>query len=184
MISLILSLWWKLSGWKISGTFPANVPKMVIAVAPHTSAWDIVVGMAVRKVVPIKEAYYLGKKELFDGPFGWFFRATGGTPVDRFSSNGAVQQVVEKFNQHEVFRLAMSPEGTRKKVDKLRTGFYHIAREANVPILLTGFDFKKKEVIFSDLIYPSNESDDFKKIIAFFATVEGKIPEQGMKHLA
>lgn len=184
MTGLLVSIWWKLKGWKVSGTFPANVPKMVICVAPHTSAWDIVVGMAARKIIPIENAFYLGKKELFDGPFGWFFRATGGTPVDRFSSNGAVQQVAEKFKQHDVFRLAMSPEGTRKKVDKLRTGFYYIAKEANVPILLAGFDFKKREVIFGELFYPSNEEEDFKKIKIFFSTIEGKNPEKGMQHFA
>ncbi len=184
MVGSLVSLWWKLKGWKVSGTYPANVSKMVIAVAPHTSAWDIVVGMAARKVIPIKNAYYLGKKELFDSPFGWFFKLTGGTPVDRFSSNGVVQQVAEKFNQHDVFRLAMSPEGTRKKVDKLRTGFYYIAKEANVPILLAGFDYKNRQVVFSDLLYPSNEQEDLKKIIAFFSTIEGKNPEKGMKHFA
>jgi len=94
-----------------------------------------------------------------------------------------VQQVADKFKQHEYFRLAMSPEGTRKKVDKLRTGFYFIAKEAQVPILLAGLDFTKKEVIIGDLIYPSNEADDFKKIISFFAGVEGKHPELGLKHL-
>jgi 1-acyl-sn-glycerol-3-phosphate acyltransferase len=184
MIHWLMSRWFIMNGWKIKGHFPDEVPKMVIAVGPHTSAWDIVVGLSVRHLIPIKHAYFLGKKELFDGPFGWFFRALGGTPVDRFSKTGMVQQVAEKFNQHEYFRLAMSPEGTRKKVDKLRTGFYYIAKEANVPILLSAFDFKKREVILSELLYPSNdEAADFKKIISFFATVDGKIPDQGMKHL-
>lgn len=185
MIGWLFSLWFKFSGWKITGDFPHDVPKMVIAVGPHTSAWDVVVGLAAKKIIPIKHAYFLGKKELFDGPFGWFFRAVGGTPVDRFSNHGMVEQVVDKFTAHELFRLAMSPEGTRKKVDKLRTGFYHIAKQANVPILLSGFDFAKKEVILGGLIYPTNnEAEDFKKILSFFAKVEGKNPELGLKHLA
>lgn len=185
MIGWICSLWWRLKGWKLKGEFPNHIPKMVIAVGPHTSAWDVVVGLAVRKVTPIPKAYFLGKKELFDGPFGWFFRVLGGTPVNRFSSQGMVAQVAEKFSQHDVFRIAMSPEGTRKKVDKLRTGFYHIAKLANVPILLVAFDFGKKEVSFGPLIETTNdESADFKKILAFFATIEGKIPEQGLQHLS
>jgi 1-acyl-sn-glycerol-3-phosphate acyltransferase len=185
MIGLLISFWMKMTGWKMTGIFPDHISKMVIAVGPHTSAWDVVIGLGTRSIVPIKQAYFLGKKELFAGPFGWFFRALGGTPVDRSSSQGMVAQVAEKFTQHDVFRLAMSPEGTRKKVDKLRTGFYHIAKLANVPILLVGFDFSKKEVIFGELIYPSaDEAADFTKILSFFAGVEGKIPELGLKHLA
>jgi 1-acyl-sn-glycerol-3-phosphate acyltransferase len=184
MIEWLLSLWFRWKGWKIKGRFPHEVSKMIIAVGPHTSAWDVVVGLSVRHLIPIKHAYFLGKKELFDGPFGWFFRSLGGTPVDRFSKTGMVQQVAEKFQAHEKFRLAMSPEGTRKKVDKLRTGFYYIAKEANVPILLAGFDFTKREVIISELLYPTDEEKDFKTIIAFFAGVEGKNKELGLKHLA
>ena len=185
MIGWITSLWWKLNGWKIEGAFPDDIKKMVIAVGPHTSAWDIVVGIAARYVTPIKHAYFLGKKELFDGVFGWFFRAIGGTPVDRSSSHGVVQQVADKFNDHDIFRIAMSPEGTRKKVEKLRTGFYYIAKEAKVPILLVGFDFKHKQVIYGPLIHPSNdEAADFKQIIDFFAPIEGKNKEAGMRHLS
>jgi 1-acyl-sn-glycerol-3-phosphate acyltransferase len=185
MIHWLMSRWFLLKGWKIKGRFPDDVPKMVIAVGPHTSAWDVVVGLSVRHLAPIRHAYFLGKKELFDGPFGWFFRKIGGTPVDRFSKTGMVQQVAEKFHTHEYFRLAMSPEGTRKKVDKLRTGFYYIAKEANVPILLAGFDFKKREVTIGELVYPSNdEAADMKKIISFFAQFEGRVKENGLQHLA
>lgn len=184
MVGWLTSLWFKLQGWKVTGTFRNDIPKMVLAVAPHTSAWDVVVGLAARHVIPIKHAFFLGKKELFDGPFGWFFRAIGGTPVDRSSSQGLVKQVADKFTQHDVFRIAMSPEGTRKKVDKLRTGFYYIAKEANVPIQLVGFDFTKREVIMGPLIYPSaDETNDFKQILSFFAAVEGKHKEMGIQHL-
>ncbi|HMO31358.1 MAG TPA: lysophospholipid acyltransferase family protein [Lacibacter sp.] len=185
MIGWLLSLWFRFSGWKITGRFPHEVPKMVIAVGPHTSGWDVVVGLSARHLIPIDHAYFLGKKELFDGPFGWFFRSLGGTPVDRFSSTGMVQQVAQKFADHDQFRLAMSPEGTRKRVDKLRTGFYYIAKEAGVPILLSGFDFAKKEVVLGPLIYPSaDEEADFARILSFFAAVQGKYPEQGLGHLA
>ena len=184
MVGWITSLWWKLNGWKITGTFRDDIPKMVLAVAPHTSAWDIVVGLAVRHILPIKNVYFLGKKELFDGPFGWFFRAIGGTPVDRSSSQGLVKQVADKFKQKDLYRIAMSPEGTRKRVEKLRTGFYYIAREANVPIQLVGFDFTRKEVIMGPLIYPSaNEQADFEQIIAFFSQFDGRHKDAGLKHL-
>lgn len=184
MLRLLLRLWWKWSGWKIRGTFPQHVKKMVIAVGPHTSAWDVVVGMAAREVIPIRHAYFLGKKELFDRPFGWFFRSIGGTPVDRFSNKGMVEHVAAKFAGQEEFRLALSPEGTRKKVEKLRTGFYYIAKTAGVPILPAGLDFKKKKVVIGELIEPSDdEAADFRKITAFFAPLEGKIPEAGLGHI-
>lgn len=176
--------WWKWNGWKQTGVFPNHIKKMIIIVAPHTSWKDILVGFASRNQLKIYNAKFLGKKELFDGPFGWFFKMLGGVPVDRFSSHGAVEQVVDMFNKNDEFILAMSPEGTRKKVDKLRTGFYHIAKLANVPIQMVGFDFSKKEIIVGKPFYTSDdEAADIKHIIDFFAPVKGANPEQGMGHL-
>jgi 1-acyl-sn-glycerol-3-phosphate acyltransferase len=183
MIKLFLRLWWKLNGWKIKGDFPYHVKKMVIIVAPHTSWKDVLVGFAARDQLKIYKARFLGKKELFDGPFGWLFKMLGGTPVDRFSKQGAVEQVVELFNKHDEFILALSPEGTRKKVEKLRTGFYHIAKHANVPIQMIGFDFSTKEIVIAELFYPVNEVEDFKSIIDFFAPIKGAKPELGLSHL-
>lgn len=183
--NLFWKVYWKTSGWKTVGEWPAGLTKAVIIVGPHTSGWDVVTGMAARSVIPIPHAHYLGKKELFDGPFGWFFRLTGGTPVDRFSKNGMVEQVVEIFRQQENFVLALSPEGTRKKVDRLRTGFWHIAKKANVPIVMAGMDFSKKELILSKPFLPGNSpEDDLPAIIRFFAPLRGKNPEKGMSGLA
>jgi len=184
MLRLFWRFWWKLNGWKLNGKFPAGLKKAVLIVAPHTSWKDILVGFAAREQLKIYKAKFLGKKELFDGSFGWLFRWLGGVPVDRFSSQGAVEQVAELFNKHEEFIVAMSPEGTRKKVDKLRTGFYHIAKQAQVPILMVGFDFSKKEVIVGEPFHPSeNEAADFNRIINFFAPIKGAKPEQGLGHL-
>lgn len=183
MLQLFWKIWWKLNGWKISGKYPYDIKKMLIIIAPHTSWKDVVVGMAARSVLKAK-IKFLGKKELFDGPFGWLFRWQGGTPVDRFSSHGVVEQVVNKFNSEEEFVIGMAPEGTRKKVDRLRTGFYHIAVNANVPILMVGLDFSKKQVVFSEPFFPTgNEKADMEKIISFFAPIKGKHPEQGLEHL-
>jgi 1-acyl-sn-glycerol-3-phosphate acyltransferase len=184
MLRLFWRFWWKLNGWKLKGDFPYHLKKMVLIVAPHTSWKDILVGFAAREQLKIRKAKFLGKKELFDGPFGWLFRGLGGVPVDRFSSHGAVEQVAELFDKNEEFILAMSPEGTRKKVDKLRTGFYHIAKQAKVPIEMVAFDFSKKEVISAEPFYPTDDEDaDFKHIIDFFAPVKGAKPEQGLAHL-
>lgn len=184
MTRLFWKIWFKLTGWKVNGTLPSDIKKMVLLVAPHTSWKDILVGLATRSKLKIYEAKFLGKKELFDGVFGWYFRWLGGVPVDRFSKQGMVEQVVEMFNNNEEFKIGLSPEGTRKKVEKLRTGFYHIAKQASVPIVMVGFDFSKKEIILSEAFYTSdNEEADFKNIIDFYAPIKGRHPHLGFAHL-
>jgi 1-acyl-sn-glycerol-3-phosphate acyltransferase len=178
------SLYVWITGWKIQNNFPYHLDKCVLIVAPHTSAWDFVVGLAIRSIRHLEQVKYLGKDSLFKGPFAFIFKNTGGFPVDRFNKHNMVDQVVQLFNSHEKFVLALSPEGTRKKTDRLRTGFYHIAKNAGVPIVMVGLDFGKKEVTFSEPFYTTNnETEDFKKIITFFAPLQGKIPEYGMSHL-
>jgi 1-acyl-sn-glycerol-3-phosphate acyltransferase len=184
MATLFWNIWCKLKGWKVNGKFPYDQKKILILVAPHTSWKDIMVGLAARSKLKIYKAKFLGKKELFDGPFGWFFKWLGGVPVDRFSKQGAVEQVAEMFNKNAEFIIALSPEGTRKKVEKLRTGFYHIAKQANVPIQMVGFDFSKKEIILGELFYTTDdEAADIRHIINFYAPIKGVKPDQGLAHL-
>ena len=157
---------------------------MVLAVAPHTHWVDVMVGFAARQALHIEHAKFLGKKELFVGPLGWVLRKMGGTPVDRFAKRGMVDQVVELFNSHESFMLGLSPEGTRKRVDKLRTGFYHIAKKAEVPIVPIGFDYANKLVVIGEAFFPGDDEEaDLKKIIAFYATIKGRRPELDLRHL-
>ncbi|MDW8331397.1 MAG: lysophospholipid acyltransferase family protein [Cyclobacteriaceae bacterium] len=176
----------KIMGWDPNphGAFPIRPRKCVIIVAPHTSNWDFVIAVLYRSALGLEKARYLGKKELFTPWFGWFFRWLGGTPVDRHASHNVVEQVVEIFNRHQDFILALSPEGTRKKVERLRTGFYQIALQANVPIVMAALDFANKKVTFSEPFKPTgNLEEDFKYIIDFFRPVKGKYPEQGLMHL-
>jgi 1-acyl-sn-glycerol-3-phosphate acyltransferase len=174
----------RLSGWCVRDAYPKGIDKAVLIVAPHTSAWDFPLGLAARSFLELKHTHYLGKEELFKGPFGFLFRATGGYPVNRFNKEKMVDQVVELFNTHDKFILALSPEGTRKKVERLRTGFYHIAKKAGVPIVMVGFDFSKKEISIAPPFFAGqDEAADFKKIIQFFAPIKGKIPELGLAHL-
>ena len=174
----------KLEGWKANNEFPHHIKKAVVIVAPHTYWKDFIIGVAFRSVLKIKHGKYLGKEELFKGPFGFIFRWLGGTPVDRFSKHGVVEQVVDKFNKADELIIALSPEGTRKKVDKLRTGFYYIAKKADVPIIMIALDYSKKELSIAEPFYASeDEAADFKKIIEFFAPIKGYYPEQGMAHL-
>jgi 1-acyl-sn-glycerol-3-phosphate acyltransferase len=170
--------------WKTEGNFPFHIKKMVVIVAPHTHWKDFIVGVAVRSSLKFNHVKFLGKQELFKPPFGFIFRWLGGTPVDRSTSHNLVEAVVKSFNESEELVIALSPEGTRKRVDKLRTGFYHIARQAHVPIMMAALDFGNRKVIFSEPFYTSdNEAADFEKIISFFRSVKGKIPEQGLMHL-
>lgn len=184
MLRLFLKLYWNFFGWKISGSFPYQYKKMVLAVAPHTHWIDVMVGFAARNALNIPHAKFLGKKELFKGPLGWILRKMGGTPVDRFSKQGMVEQVAGLFATNENFMLGLAPEGTRKRVDTLRTGFYHIAKKAGVPIVPIGFDYANKNVVVGDAFFPGNdESADLAAIIAFYAGIQGRNPALDLRHL-
>lgn len=167
-------IYFKIMGWRVNGAFPSHLDKFVIIVVPHTSWWDFLLGLVIRKVWD-EEINYIGKKSLFDSPFGWFFRWTGGAPIDRSKTNDTVKATAQVFKERQKFRLALSPEGTRKKVEKWKTGFYFIAKAAEVPIVLVAFDYGKKEIKVSDPKLPTaDQQEDLKKYQAFFEGVEGK----------
>lgn len=181
---LLWSSYLRATGWTIEGSFPYHLKKCVVIVGPHTSAWDFVIGLAFRSKLHLKHVKFLGKDSLFKGPFGFFFRGLGGVPVDRSNKQNMVDQVVNLFATHDNFVLALSPEGTRKKVERLRSGFYHIAKKAGVPIVMVGMDFTNKKGIISEPFWPSgDEAADFQHIYQFFAPIRGKIPDQGLAHL-
>ena len=183
MLRLLSIIVLRLAGWKTKpvGKFPYHFRKWIIIVAPHTSNWDFVIGVLYRKVLKLERARFLGKKELFKPPFGFVFRWLGGYPVDRTHNQNMVDEVVKIFNQHDDFGIALSPEGTRKKVDRLRTGFYNIARGAGVPVIMIALDYGNKQVVIAEpFIVSGNQEEDFKKIISFFGPVKGKNPELGL----
>ncbi len=162
--------------WKVVNTFP-NLKKYVIIAAPHTSWQDFPIGILAKFAIPLK-VNYIGKASLFKPPFGFIFRWLGGAPIDRSKSNNKVQAIVDIFNTKEEFILAMSPEGTRQKVDKWRTGFYYIAKGANVPIVMITLDFKYKQIKISEPYAITNDMEvDFKHFHNYFDGVEGKHPE-------
>lgn len=167
----------KILKWKIIGSFPKELKKYVIIAAPHTHWVDFPLGILVKwaEAAPIN---YIGKASLFKPPFGFIFRWLGGAPVNRSKSTNKVQAIVDVFNKNEKFILALSPEGTRKKVEKWKTGFYYIAKGANVPIVMATLDFKNKQVKISDPYYLTNDMEkDFDLFYTYFKEVEGKIPE-------
>lgn len=168
----------KLLGWKVTGFSDfESVKKAVIIAVPHTSWHDFYIGVLLRSVIGLK-ANFVGKKELFTFPFGLIFRALGGAPVIRKTNENQVEAIARLFNEHEVFRMTMAPEGTRKKVEEWRTGFYYIAKAANLPIIMFTLDFENKENRFSEPFYPTDDKEaDFKFMRKFFEGVKGKVPE-------
>jgi len=168
----------KILGWKITGTFDPAVKKCILAVLPHTSNLDFFIGLLVRGIAN-QEMNFVGKKELFIFPFGYYFRSIGGASLDRSGGKNLVDSIVDVFNSREVFRLGIAPEGTRNKVTELRTGFYYIALKANVPIVTVAFDYSKKEVrIGAPIFVTGNIESDMKIFLSHYKGVVGKIPER------
>ena len=172
-------IFFRIMGWKIEGAFDENIKKCVAMVLPHTSWHDFYLGIFTRGISGV-EINWVGKKELFRFPFGFYFRWMGGAPLDRVGSSNKVDAIAKIFEKRDEFRLGISPEGTRKKVSELRSGFYYIALKANVPIIPVAFDFGKKTVNIGKPFYPtSNYNDDLKILLNHFKGVVGKIPKSG-----
>lgn len=172
-------IFFKLMGWKIVGTIDQDLKKCVMMVLPHTSAHDFYLGIFTRGITGL-EMNFVGKKELFRFPFGSYFRYMGGEPLDRSGGLNKVDSIAAIFQRKEVFRLAVAPEGTRKKTAELKTGFYYIALKAKVPIVPVAFDFGKKEVNLGKPVYPTGNLDvDMALLKKHFVGVKGKIPENG-----
>lgn len=171
--------WLDLAGWTIEGSVP-DVKKMVLIAAPHTSNWDLVYALAGAAVLGMP-IHWMGKHTLFRGPFGMAFRALGGIPVERKQHHALVQELVDEFARRERFVLLVPPEGTRKAVKYWKSGFYHIARLAGVPIALGVMDYRNKRVGLGPLVWPTGDvKSDMDKIRAFYADKQGLHPTQFM----
>ena len=167
----------RLMGWKIVGEIDKKLEKCVFIVIPHTSWFDFFVGIFTRGIIEV-ELNWLGKKELFGFPLGWYFRYMGGAPLDRKGGLNLVDSIAQVFESRKIFRLGLSPEGTRKKVTELKTGFYYIAEMAKVPIIPVAFNYGKKEVNFGSPFYTTGDIvADLKIVLPHFKDVVGKIPE-------
>lgn len=165
--------------WRVIGR-PPQVPKYVMAIAPHTSNRDFFLGLAIRAAMEM-QAKYLGKSELFRPPFGWIFRALGGYPVNRKENQGLVEAVIDIFNSKEQFAIGIAPEGTRKAGRTWKSGFYHIAKGAGIPIVKVAFDYHTKSVIFDEPFMPGEDSEkDIEEIRSWFRQYKGFFPEKGI----
>ena len=173
--------WLKKNGWVVKGNFEPLPNKFIIVVGPHTANFDFFLGLMARSVLGLRATKFLGKSQLFKFPYGFIFRALGGYPVERTKDNNLVDAVTDIFNSHEKFSIALAPEGTRSKVDRIKIGFYHIAKKANIPIYPVAFDFGTKFVIVKEPFYPSdNFEDDMKELLSFYSNMKGKYPELGI----
>ena len=173
--AIILRLW----GWKIKGRYPNELPKVMLIVIPHTSNWDFPLGILVRSAIR-GNILFIAKSSLFKPPFGWIFRGLGGYPVDRDRSTNFVRTMVGIYKREPYFHTVIAPEGTRKKVEHLKTGFYFIAKGGGAAIVMCRFDWGKREVVFSEPFYPTENGDaDFKRIDDYFRGVKGRLPELG-----
>ena len=170
-------IFFKLLGWKIKGEFLPESKKSVIIVVPHTSWHDFYVGVFTRRISKTK-IHWVGKKELFKWPFGWYFKWMGGSPLDRTSGQNKVEAITKIFNSKEEFRLTLAPEGTRKKVDSWKTGYYYIALAAMVPIIPVSFNYKTKTVTINKPFYPTGDIEADTVILrSYYDGVVGKKPE-------
>ena len=164
-------------GWKITGAIAPEIKKCIFIIVPHTSWHDFNIGLFTRGILGL-DINFVAKKELFAFPFGGYFRWMGGAPLDREKNENKVDAIAKLFEKKEVFRLAIAPEGTRKKVTEWKTGFYYIALKANVPIIPIAFDYVKKEVKLGTPFYPTGDKEaDFKVLEKHFIGVQGKIAE-------
>jgi 1-acyl-sn-glycerol-3-phosphate acyltransferase len=180
-----MTLFWrfilKAIGWRTIGSLPQKEKKYVIIVAPHTSNWDFIMGVIIRGSMGFK-SNFLGKDTLFKKPFGIIFKRLGGIPVDRKASQNMVEQVVAEANKRASFILAIAPEGTRGKVKEWRTGFYYIALNAKIPIVMCQMDYGHKEARFLDPFYPTGNSEvDLKYIKSRFLEVKGLVDKGKIK---
>lgn len=164
-------------GWKLD-LYPKPWPEQyIIIVIPHTSNWDFPLGLLVRAAMG-ENVRYVGKDALFKSPFGFLFRWLGGIPVDRSKRNKFVDAVVDKFEEGGEMKICIAPEGTRKPVEKLKTGFYYIAKGANVPIIFCKFDYGNKVIGTSKPYYTTESMEaDFAAIYEYFKGVKGKVAE-------
>ncbi len=166
----------KATGWRVDGEMP-GLPKFIIVAAPHSSNWDLpyVLAAAVHYGVRV---HWLGKAAIFNWPFGGFMRWLGGIAIDRSQANNVVDQMISKFAEADRLIVVIPPEGTRGEVTRWKSGFYHIAHGAKIPLALGFLDYKRKIAGIARVFHTTgNYEADLAEIQAFYATVTGKHPK-------
>lgn len=176
MRKLLANAFLRATGWKPE-TAPPEKMRFVLIAAPHTSNWDLFYLLAFAEVFDVPMSFMM-KHTVFRGPLGPLFRSLGGIPIYRHKRGDLVKQMVEVFGQKDDFVLVVPAEGTRARVEFWKSGFYHIAREANVPIVLSYLDYARKRGGFGPAVIPSgNLRDDMDVIRDFYADKSGRHPQ-------
>jgi 1-acyl-sn-glycerol-3-phosphate acyltransferase len=162
-----------LCGWRLACEFP-DVPRAVLIAAPHSSWWDGVWGMLI-KIAIGADVSFMAKRELFIGPLGWLLRKLGGIPIERSATHGVVEQMVERLRSAPQLWIGIAPEGTRKRVTRWKSGFWHIAHAASVPIVLVYFHYPERTIGIGPLFVTSDDMNaDLIRLRAFYAPWQGK----------
>ena len=166
----------RLMGWRVDGQFP-DLKKFVIIVGPHTSNWDFIAALFCDLALDL-EAGFLAKHTIFVGPFGSWLKSLGGIPVERSASHNVVSQVAAEFARREQMVLAIAPEGTRRKVHTWKSGYWHIARAAAVPVVPVGLDFGKRAAVIGEPRYLTDSIEADESVFkAFFEKITPKRPQ-------
>jgi 1-acyl-sn-glycerol-3-phosphate acyltransferase len=160
-------------GWHI-GPAGEDLPKCVICVAPHTSNFDFIIGKLFYAAVG-RQACFLMKKEWFFPPLSFIFRAMGGIPINRKKNTSMTKQLAAEFALRDSFHLGVTPEGTRKKVNEWKKGFYYIALKAQVPIQIAYIDYAKKAVGIATTFHTTGNADeDIRFIRSYYQGMAGR----------
>ena len=163
----------RLGGWRMVGEWP-DLKKVVVIVAPHSSGWDAVWGLGAKVGMGLGIAF-MGKQELFRGVLGWFLRKLGGFPVNRRSPAGIVEQVAQQIREADTMWLVLAPEGTRKAVERWKSGFWKIAKAADVPVYCAWFHYPDKVIGLGPMVELTDDMDaDLVRIRAMFKDHMGK----------
>jgi 1-acyl-sn-glycerol-3-phosphate acyltransferase len=166
-----------LFGWRVVGQLPA-APRFVLIVAPHTSNWDFPIGVLAMFATGI-QLNWLGKHTIFFFPASILLRWIGGEPVNRGTRAGIVETAIERFRTRPQYVFAVAPEGTRKRVEQWKTGFYRIAIGAGVPILTVAIDYPRRVVDLGTLYYPvGDEAEDLRQLRRRYRAEMARYPEQ------
>ncbi len=166
----------RIAGWRIEGSLPA-LDKFVVIGAHHTSNWDFMLFLAAKFVLRLN-ARWFGKHTLFRGPWGGLMRRWGGIPIQRHLKLNTVDQAVQAFRDSREMMLILSPEGTRKKVERWKMGFYHIARGAGVPIVPAALDYPGRRIVIGEPFWPTgDEAGDLRRMLDFYRPFVPKKPE-------
>ncbi len=189
MLKAISKFIFRVTGWQVSGEIPPDLKKAVIIAAPHTSYWDFLYARAAFFIMGLNLRITI-KKEVVNAPFfGWFARKLGAIAIDRTPKNGSlnrktsmVDAMVDILKNHDQMIMMITPEGTRKYVPRWKTGFYRVAQQAQVPIILGFLDYATKTAGIGPIFYPTGDYEkDLAEIQAFYRTKQGKFPEQGVR---